>query len=105
MPHPSFCFIPSFVYTNDGRRILNSLVLSFLWLTSTISLASSQILLLPAMMSSPHKLTATQVLELLKNNTLTVEAYARSLLDRIQARDGTVKAWAYLGKPTPCSSR
>ncbi|KAL6407639.1 amidase [Ilyonectria robusta] len=47
------------------------------------------------MMSSPHKLTATQVLELLKNNTLTVEAYARSLLDRIQARDSTVKAWAY----------
>lgn len=56
------------------------------------------------MMSSPHKLTATQVLELLKNNTLTVEAYARSLLDRIQARDSTVKAWAYFGKPTPCSS-
>ncbi|KAH6995279.1 amidase signature domain-containing protein [Ilyonectria destructans] len=47
-------------------------------------------------MSSPHELTAMQVLELLKNNTLTVEAYARSLLDRIQVRDGTVKAWAYL---------
>ncbi|KAH8685005.1 amidase signature domain-containing protein [Ilyonectria robusta] len=48
------------------------------------------------MMPSPYKLTATQVLELLKNNTLTVEAYASSLLDRIQAHDSTVKAWAYL---------
>lgn len=53
-------------------------------------------------MPSPYRLTATQVLELLKNNTLTAEAYARSLLDRIQARDSTVKAWAYVGKPTPC---
>ncbi|KAL6363912.1 hypothetical protein LRP88_03338 [Fusarium phalaenopsidis] len=48
------------------------------------------------MTSSPHKLTATQVLELLKNNAITVEAYARSLLDRIKENDGTVKAWAHL---------
>ncbi|TPX16996.1 uncharacterized protein E0L32_012355 [Thyridium curvatum] len=47
-------------------------------------------------MSPPYKLTATQVLELLHNNTLTVEVYARSLLDRICERDSTVKAWAYL---------
>ncbi|RSL66281.1 hypothetical protein CEP54_003789 [Fusarium duplospermum] len=48
------------------------------------------------MTSSPYKLTATQVLELLKNNDITVEAYARSLLDRIKENDGTVKAWAHL---------
>ncbi|KAL2687751.1 hypothetical protein Neosp_005315 [[Neocosmospora] mangrovei] len=48
-------------------------------------------------MTSPlYKLTATQVLELLKNNTITVEEYARSLLDRIEENDGIVKAWAYL---------
>ncbi|KAM0417444.1 hypothetical protein ACHAPT_012593 [Fusarium lateritium] len=48
------------------------------------------------MISSPHKLTATQVLELLKNNAMTVETYARSLLDRIKENDDTVKAWAHL---------
>ncbi|EEU42436.1 uncharacterized protein NECHADRAFT_40299 [Fusarium vanettenii 77-13-4] len=48
------------------------------------------------MTSSLYKLTATEVLELLKNNTITVEEYARSLLDRIQENDGTVKAWAHL---------
>lgn len=52
------------------------------------------------MMSPPYKLTATQVLELLKNNTITVETYARSLLERIKEKDSTVKAWAYLGKLT-----
>jgi hypothetical protein len=53
------------------------------------------------MTSSPYKLTATQVLELLKNNAITVEAYARSLLNRIKENDGTVKAWAHLGKLLP----
>ncbi|KAJ4215436.1 hypothetical protein NW759_009853 [Fusarium solani] len=48
------------------------------------------------MTSSPYKLTATQVLELLKNNAITVEAYARSLLNRIKENDGTVKVWAHL---------
>ncbi|KAF2963233.1 hypothetical protein GQX73_g10340 [Xylaria multiplex] len=43
-----------------------------------------------------YTLTAVQVLNLLKNNSLTVEDYARSLLDRINERDNTVKAWAYL---------
>ncbi|KAJ3462519.1 hypothetical protein MRS44_007305 [Fusarium solani] len=53
------------------------------------------------MTSSPYKLTATQVLELLKNNAITVEAYARSLLNRIKENDGTVKVWAHLGKLLP----
>jgi len=41
-------------------------------------------------------LTATQAVGLLKNNTITVEEYASSLLDRIEERDSIVKAWAYL---------
>ncbi|KAF5671552.1 amidase [Fusarium circinatum] len=44
----------------------------------------------------PYKWTATQALELLKNDTISVEAYAQSLLDRIQERGRTIKAWAYL---------
>ncbi|KAI4682043.1 uncharacterized protein J4E88_004931 [Alternaria novae-zelandiae] len=46
----------------------------------------------------------TRVLELLKANTITVETYAQSLLDRIRDRDDVVKAWAHLvtnsGPPT-----
>jgi hypothetical protein len=45
-----------------------------------------------------YTLTAMQVLELIKNNSVTVEEYARSLLGRIQEREDTVKAWAYLGR-------
>ncbi|KEZ42790.1 Biuret amidohydrolase [Scedosporium apiospermum] len=41
-------------------------------------------------------LTAAQALGLLKDNTITVEEYALSLLDRIKERDSIVKAWAYL---------
>ncbi|KAK4247278.1 amidase [Corynascus novoguineensis] len=41
-------------------------------------------------------LTASQALDLLKNNTITVEEYARSLLCRIRERDDIVNAWAYL---------
>ncbi|KAH7244462.1 amidase signature domain-containing protein [Fusarium redolens] len=48
------------------------------------------------MNSSPYKWTATQALELLKNDTISVEEYAQSLLDRIQDRDRIVKAWAHL---------
>jgi Asp-tRNA(Asn)/Glu-tRNA(Gln) amidotransferase A subunit family amidase len=51
--------------------------------------------------TEPHLLTATQVHGLLKNNTITVEEYARSLLGRIEERDSTVKAWAYLSKLSP----
>ncbi|KAI1197987.1 amidase signature enzyme [Nemania serpens] len=43
-----------------------------------------------------YTLTAVQVLDLLKNNSLTVEDYALSLLDRVKKRDNTVKAWVYL---------
>ncbi|KAF2813644.1 amidase signature enzyme [Mytilinidion resinicola] len=43
-----------------------------------------------------YALTATQVHELVKNNTITTEEYVRSLLGRIKERDSTVKAWAYL---------
>ena len=46
---------------------------------------------------TPYVLTATQVLDLLKNNTITVEEYARSLLGRVKERDSIVRAWAYLG--------
>ncbi|KAI9376740.1 amidase signature domain-containing protein [Aspergillus egyptiacus] len=47
-------------------------------------------------MAQPYLLDATRVLDLFKNNTLTVEQYARSLLDRINERDSIVQAWAYL---------
>jgi Asp-tRNA(Asn)/Glu-tRNA(Gln) amidotransferase A subunit family amidase len=40
--------------------------------------------------------TASQALDQLKNNVITVEEYARSLLDRVKERDGIIKAWAYL---------
>ncbi|KAK1525991.1 amidase [Colletotrichum costaricense] len=43
-----------------------------------------------------HELTATQVLELLQNNTVTVETYARGLLDHIKETESIVKAWAFL---------
>lgn len=48
---------------------------------------------------SARELTATQALGLLKNNIITVEEYAQSLLEHIQERNSIVKAWAYLGKP------
>ncbi len=47
-------------------------------------------------MPEPYSLTASEALPLLKNGELTVEAYARSLLGRIQLRDHVVKAWAFL---------
>ncbi|KAI1772380.1 amidase signature enzyme [Hypoxylon cercidicola] len=50
----------------------------------------------PIMELHLHVLTAIQVLAQLKNNTITVEQYARSLLGRIEERDSIVKAWAYL---------
>ncbi|KAK1469723.1 amidase [Colletotrichum melonis] len=43
-----------------------------------------------------HELTATQVLELLQNNTVTVETYARELLDHVKETESIVKAWAFL---------
>ncbi|CEL11219.1 Putative Amidase family protein (AFU_orthologue; AFUA_6G14410) [Aspergillus calidoustus] len=44
----------------------------------------------------PSRLTATRALALIRSNELTVETYARSLLSRIESRDETVNAWAYL---------
>jgi hypothetical protein len=44
-----------------------------------------------------YTLNASQALDLLKNNTITVEDYAHSLLGRIKERDSIVNAWAYLG--------
>ncbi|KAF5582063.1 amidase [Fusarium pseudoanthophilum] len=48
------------------------------------------------MNSPPYKWTATRALELLRNDSISVEAYAQSLLGRIQERDRTIKAWAHL---------
>ncbi len=47
-------------------------------------------------MVPPYRLTASEALALMKDGSLTVEAYSRSLLERIQERDHVVKAWAYL---------
>lgn len=53
-----------------------------------------------AAMAAPSKetwqLTAAEALPLLRSGSLTVTAYARSLLDRIQRRDPHVRAWVYL---------
>ncbi|KAI3542635.1 hypothetical protein CSPX01_06840 [Colletotrichum filicis] len=56
------------------------------------------------MKSALYKLSATQVLELFKNNTITVETYARALLDRVNENEGIVKAWAHLDMPTEYGS-
>ncbi|KAJ4423216.1 hypothetical protein N0V82_002077 [Gnomoniopsis sp. IMI 355080] len=45
---------------------------------------------------APYRLTAAQAVKQIRSNNLTVEDYARSILSRIEERDGTVKAWAYL---------
>ncbi|KAL4875888.1 amidase signature domain-containing protein [Aspergillus karnatakaensis] len=49
-------------------------------------------------MAESYRLTATEALKLIKSNELTVQDYARSLLSRIESRDETVKAWAYLNE-------
>lgn len=41
-------------------------------------------------------MTATEAVAKFKDGSLTVEEYARSLLERIAARDAAVKAWAHL---------
>ncbi|KAJ5627579.1 hypothetical protein N7528_005006 [Penicillium herquei] len=48
------------------------------------------------MTPQPYLLNATQVLDLFRDNTISVEQYAQSLLGRIEERDAIVKAWAYL---------
>lgn len=44
----------------------------------------------------PWRLTATEALHLIRTQRLTVEAYAQSLLSRIDSRDSTTKAWVHL---------
>lgn len=50
------------------------------------------------MATESYRLTAFQAIEAIKNDTLTVESYASSLLDCIQQRDSVVKAWAHLDR-------
>ncbi|KAH7361311.1 Asp-tRNA Asn/Glu-tRNA Gln amidotransferase-like protein subunit A [Pyrenochaeta sp. MPI-SDFR-AT-0127] len=47
-------------------------------------------------MTDIYHLTASQAQAKFKDGSLTVEDYAKSLLSRIEARDTTVHAWAYL---------
>jgi len=49
-------------------------------------------------MTEPFRLTATQAQAGFKNGSLSVEDYAKSLLDRVEARDSTTHAWAYIDK-------
>ncbi|ENH75614.1 Glutamyl-tRNA(Gln) amidotransferase subunit A 1, partial [Fusarium oxysporum f. sp. cubense race 1] len=44
----------------------------------------------------PCKLTASEALGKIQVDEISVQEYAESLLERIEARDGDVKAWAYL---------
>lgn len=46
----------------------------------------------------PFQLTATEALQAFDSGKLTVEAYARSLLDRIHQRDEAVRAWEFLDR-------
>ena len=46
--------------------------------------------------STLYQLTATEILAKIKIGEVTVEDYARSLLERIKSRDEAVQAWAYL---------
>jgi Asp-tRNA(Asn)/Glu-tRNA(Gln) amidotransferase A subunit family amidase len=47
-------------------------------------------------MADLARLPESQVLPLLRQGTVTVEEYARSLLSRISQRDAIVHAWAFL---------
>ncbi|CAM1510869.1 Fc.00g083820.m01.CDS01 [Cosmosporella sp. VM-42] len=44
----------------------------------------------------PWRFTASEALAKIQADELTVEDYAKSLLERIKQRDDTVRAWAYL---------
>jgi Asp-tRNA(Asn)/Glu-tRNA(Gln) amidotransferase A subunit family amidase len=48
------------------------------------------------MKSDLYRLTATEASTKIKSGEISVENYARSLLQRIDARDEAVQAWAYL---------
>ena len=45
---------------------------------------------------APERLSAVEALTRIRQGDLSVEALARSCLDRIRARDDGVRAWAYL---------
>lgn len=44
----------------------------------------------------PYRLTATEALQAFSNSTLSVENYAKSLLEHISQRQTVVQAWEYL---------
>jgi NCS1 family nucleobase:cation symporter-1 len=48
----------------------------------------------------PWKLTATEALTQIQADELSVQEYARSLLERVNGRDKDVQAWAYLDEKT-----
>ena len=48
----------------------------------------------------PWKLTAAEALTQIQADKLSVQEYARSLLERVNERDKDVQAWAYLDKET-----
>lgn len=50
------------------------------------------------MSNALYQLTATEVVSKIKSGELNVEDYAKSLLERIEARDEAVQAWAYLNR-------
>lgn len=43
-----------------------------------------------------YKLSATQAAELIRNNHLSAEDYAKALLERVRERDPQVRAWVFL---------
>ncbi|KAK5674657.1 hypothetical protein LTS10_012658 [Elasticomyces elasticus] len=47
-------------------------------------------------LQAPWRLTAAEALPLLREDKLTVTDYVKSLLERVQARDPEVKAWAWI---------
>jgi Asp-tRNA(Asn)/Glu-tRNA(Gln) amidotransferase A subunit family amidase len=47
-------------------------------------------------MTEPFRLTASEAQAKFRDGSLTVEEYAKSLLSRVEARDSTTNAWAYL---------
>lgn len=50
------------------------------------------------MPAETSRLTATEAIAAFQSEQLTVEAYTQSLLDRVEKRDSTVKAWAYIDR-------
>lgn len=43
-----------------------------------------------------YRLTAIQAADLIRSNQLSVEDYARALLERVRERDPQVRAWVFL---------